>query len=269
MALAASFRHILAGKAMFVPLQPGSPGWEPPSLGAVLRWPIPEQEFRDRCLIRGLTLLGRGQVRVVSGLQHVAPTNDPFIVALNHGTRREALLVPAILMLYRGGRLIHFLADWNFRLIPGIGLIYRRAQTITVTRKSARPGILDLLKPFYLERLTVLERARARLLAGMSVGIFPEGRVNNDRDRLLKGRTGAAYLSLQTGVPIVPAGIRLPDGEPGRTTPRAPLEIRIGAPLKPPRLNRGRAAIADLRIWHAAIMGEISRLSGKAWTSAR
>jgi 1-acyl-sn-glycerol-3-phosphate acyltransferase len=172
-------------------------------------------------------------------------------------------------MLYRGGRLIHFMADWNFRLIPGIGLIYRRAQTITVTRKSARPHILDLLKPCYFERLTVLERARARLLVGMSVGIFPEGRVNSDRDRLLRGRTGAAYLSLQTGVPIIPAGIRLPEAQPGRSAPRAPLEIRIGAPLKPPRLSREGAAIADLRAWHAAIMGEISRLSGKAWSSAR
>ena len=41
-------------------------------------------------------------------------------------------------MLHRGGRLIHFLADWNFRLIPGIGLMYRRAETITVTHLRQR-----------------------------------------------------------------------------------------------------------------------------------
>ena len=110
----------------------------------------------------------------------------------------------------------------------------------------------------------MLERTRARLL----VGIFPEGRVNTDRDRLLKGRVGPAYLSLETGVPVIPAGIRLSAAQPGCATPHAPLEIRIGVPLIPPRLPPEGAAIADLPVWHAAIMGEIGRLSGKAWGSA-
>ena len=181
--------------------------WTPPTLGELLRWRIPERKFTDRCLIRGLTLLGRSQIARVCGLEHIDPANDPFIIALNHGTRRESLLVPAILMLYRGGRFIHFMADWNYRLIPGIGLIYRRAQTITVTRKSAKPRVFNFLKPLYRKgRLTVIERTRARLLAGMPIGIFPEGRVNPDRDRLLKGRIGAAYLSLETGVPVIPVG---------------------------------------------------------------
>ncbi len=211
---------------MSVPSQVVLAGWEPPTFGEILRRPIPDGVFADRCLIRGLALLGRRQIREFSGLEHVSPANDPFILALNHSTRREALLVPAFLMLYRGGRLIHFMADWNFRLIPGIGLVYQRARTITVTRKSARPRILNLLKPLYLERLTVIERARACLFAGISVGIFPEGRINRDRDRLLRGRTGAAYLSLQTGVPIIPAGIRLPNSEPCAAAPRVAAASR-------------------------------------------
>ena len=185
----------------------------------------------DRWLVRALALWGRNQVRVLSGLEHVDPGNDPFILVLNHGTRREALLVPAVLILHRGGRLIHFLADWNFHLLPGIGLIYRRAQTITVTRKSARPSFLNIHKPLYRGPLTVLEGARGHLLAGMSVGIFPEARVNRDRSRLLKGRLGAAYLSLETGLSIVPAGIRLLGGT-GNAGTSASLEIRIGAPSR-------------------------------------
>jgi 1-acyl-sn-glycerol-3-phosphate acyltransferase len=218
--------------------------------------------FGDRWLIRGLTLVGRGQIQRISGLEHISPANDPFILVLNHSTRREALLVPAILMLYRGGRRIHFMADWNYRLIPGVGFIYRRARTITVTRKSARPRIFNLLKPLYLDPLSVIERSRAHLLEGRSIGVFPEGRINRHRGRLMRGRTGAAYLSLQTGVPVIPAGIRLPDGH-------APLEVCIGPPLKPSVTGALRVAIADLRIWHAAIMNEISRLSGKEWLSAR
>jgi len=222
----------------------------------------------DRWLVRALAFLGRNQVRVLSGIEHVDPANDPFILVLNHSTRREALLVPAALILYRGGRLIHFLADWNFRLIPGIGLIYRRAQTITVTRKSARPSFLNLLKPLYREPLTVLERARSHLLAGMSLGIFPEARVNRDRKRLLKGRLGAACLSLETGLSIVPAGIRLLDGA-AKAGASAHLEIRIGAPLRPPHPVRTRAPIAELRAWHAIVMAEIAHLSGKPWVYAK
>ena len=172
-------------------------------------------------------------------------------------------------MLYRRGRRIHFMADWNYRLIPGIGLVYQRAQTITVTRKSARPRILNLLKPLYRERLSVIERSRAHLLAGRSLGIFPEGRVNSDDKRLTRGRIGAAYLSLQTGVPIIPVGIRLPEAEAGGSAPHSPLEIHVGPPLRPPGLASLRVSIADLRIWHAAIMGEIGRLSGKEWIAGR
>ena len=223
----------------------------------------------DRWLVRALALLGRNQVRVLSGLEHVDPGNDPFILVLNHSTRREALLVPVALILHRSGRLIHFLADWNFRLIPGIGLMYRRAKTITVTRKSARPAFLNVLKPLYREPVTVLERARDHLLAGMSVGIFPEARVNRDRDRLLKGRAGAACLSLETGLSIVPDGIRVLDGTSSSIGAIAPLEIRIGAPLRPAQPTRARAPIAELRAWHALVMTEIARLSGKSWVHER
>ena len=255
-------------KAMFSPFEAHLQSWEPLTLREILHRPIPNLGLSDRWLLRALALLGRAQVRVISGLEFVDPANDPFILVLNHCTRRESLLVPAALLLHRRGRLIHFMADWNFRLVPGLGLIYGRAQTITVTRKSARPRLLNALKRWYVEPLPAVERARARLVAGRSVGIFPEARVNRDPVRLLKGRIGAAFLSLETGLPIIPAGIYLPDAEAERAPQRAMLEIRIGAPLNPPPLTRSRAPIADLRAWHATIMAEIARLSGKAWIYA-
>ncbi len=240
------------------------------STGAIhdlLRRPISDSAFGDRFLLLTLGLIGRGQIKAVCGLEHVTPANDPFILVLNHSTRREALLVPAIVILFRRGRLIYFMADWNYRLIPGIGLIYRRAQTITVTRKPARPRIFNLLRPFYLENSTVLARATSLLLSGRSIGIFPEGTINRNRTQLLKGRMGAAYLSLETGVPIIPAGIRLPDAFPGCAPPRGPLEVCIGHPLRPPNTKSARMSLADLRAWHTTIMNEISLLSGKAWIS--
>ena len=242
---------------------------EPPALREIVRWPLPHQCAVNACLIRGLCWLARRHVVALSGLAHVAPARDPFILALNHSTRKEALLVPALLVLWRDGRLIHFLADWNFRLIPGIGLIYHRAETITDTRKAARPSILNLLKPLYRDTLPAVDRTHALLAAGNSVGIFPEGRVNRDPGRLMAGRTGAAYLSLATGVPVVPVGIRFSAAQDGRPiVSRDTMEIDIGAPLSPPRLGT-RMSRSDLHAWHAVVMTEIGRRSGKLWLPNR
>jgi 1-acyl-sn-glycerol-3-phosphate acyltransferase len=246
-------------------LLPTSPPVQSPALAEILRWPLPHQGAAGRCVVKALSWLAHSRVMTVRGLEHVGPSRDPFILALNHSTRTEALLVPAMLVLHRDGRLIHFLADWNYRLIPGIGLIYRLAETVTVTGKPARPHILNLLKPLYRHPVSALERTRRHLVAGRSVGIFPEGRVNRDARRLTCGRKGAAYLSLVTGTPVVPVGIRFPAAEAGRPiSDQHPMEVEIGAPLSPPR-RAARLSPSELCAWHAVVMTEISRLSGKLW----
>jgi 1-acyl-sn-glycerol-3-phosphate acyltransferase len=138
-----------------------------------------------------------------------------------------------------------------------------------VTRKAARPSILNLFKPLYRDRLPAVDRTRALLAAGNSVGILPEGRVNRDPGRLMAGRTGAAFLSLATGVPVVPVGIRFPPAQDGRpTASRDRMEIDIGPPLYPPRLPT-RMSRAELHAWHAVVMSEIGRRSGKLWLPNR
>ena len=109
-----------------------------------------------------------------------------------------------------------------------------------------------------------LNSARLYLEAGHSVGIFPEGTVNRAPDRLLPGHRGAAYLSIATGTPVIPVGIRFPETD-GRIGDHARMEVEIGAPLSPPRPNRCRPTRAELTGWHATLMTEISRLAGKTW----
>ncbi|WP_409724810.1 lysophospholipid acyltransferase family protein [Pseudorhodoplanes sp.] len=229
------------------------------------RWPLPARGFGDRVLLRGLAALADRQVIAISGLHHIDPRHDPLIVAINHSTRTEAILVPALLMRHRGGRIVHFLADWNFRLIPGIGLLYRRAQTISVMRKPARPKALTLLKPLFANPISALEQARRKLLAGHAIGVFPEGTVNRDPQTLLPGRRGTAYLSLATGAPVVPVGIRFPEAMLNRPIPdTARMTVTIGAAMHPPT-RADRPTRAETRDWHAAIMSEIGRLSAKDW----
>jgi len=84
----------------------------------------------DRLLLRLVGTLACRQIVEVEGLAQVLPDADPFVLAANHCSRRDALFLPALLMLARGGRAVHFLADWNFRLIPGVGYLYRRSGAI-------------------------------------------------------------------------------------------------------------------------------------------
>jgi 1-acyl-sn-glycerol-3-phosphate acyltransferase len=253
-----------------MPADTAAPARRAPRATETLRWPLPYMHrLGDRLLLRALCLVAAPRIVAIRGLEHVRPECDPFILVANHSTRREAILVPALLFLHRGGRIVHFLADWNFRLIPGIGLIYARAEVVTVTRKSARPRFLNALKPFHSHAQSSMERARALLAAGRSIGIFPEGTANRKGGGLLRGRRGAARLSLQTGTPVIPLGIRFPGVQPGRSMPmNAPMELYIGAPLRPPRPGGAAVTRSEVGAWHSVIMTEIARLSGRTWMVA-
>jgi len=232
-----------------------------PSFGEIYARPLPSLSLVDRALTKGVCCGLLKRFKAVRGLEHVGPELDPFVLALNHTSRFEALALPALLMYHRGGHRVHFLADWNFQMIPGIGLLYRRSGAIVVMRKSARPRFLNVMKPLYAHAEPSHARALAHLKAGRSVGIYPEGTVNHDPERLLRGRLGAARLSLEAGVPVVPGGIRIVGGDARRPL----LDVTFGVPLHPPPRPEETVTRTDIRNWHSMIMTEISRLSGKAW----
>src|SRR5262249_55032945 len=159
------------------------------------------------------------------------------------------LVAPPLMFLLRRGRRIHFMADWNFRMIPGIGLLYRRAGVITVARKPARPRFLNLVKPLFTEVMSPAEQARKHLAAGRSIGVFLEGAVNRAPWQLMRGRPGTARLSLETGVPIVPVGLRFPTVPRGAAIPEgSPMAIEVGPPLIPSAVEK--PTYAAVLAWH-------------------
>lgn len=257
------------------PPHPALPAWQSLGLGDLWRWPLGALASPfDRAILRTAAALARRQVRAIEHWERVLPMRDPFILVANHGSRRETVYLTAALMLARAGRPVHFLADWNFRLIPGIGYLYAGTGAITVTRKDARPRWLNRLKPRFSCETPALEQARVRLLAGGSVGLFPEGTVNRNPRRLLRGRFGAARLSLETGVSVLPVGIRFIGGLDGRARSDSglPMTIHFGTPLTPPSGAiegvASAASIASVRAWHAEMMTAVASLCGKTWSAA-
>lgn len=236
-------------------------------------WQAPlaqQQSLLNRILIRGTLLCCLRLVRSASGLEQLAEVRDPYIVALNHSQRLEAVLLPMLFIWQRQGRLIHFLADWNFLLSPA-ALFFWRGGVIPVTRKPARPRFLTGLRNYLVAAPHGFERAKELLRAGRSVGVFPEGTTNRHPTKLLGGQLGAARLSLETGAPIIPVGIRFPGQDKSRPIAAcAPLEVRIGAILTPPP-SPDPAPAGAVRAWHAELMRTIANLADKSWspTAAR
>jgi len=250
-----------------IPVEPDS--GSTPSIRDIARYPLPHQSgWLTRVAMRGISMLARRQVKVVHGFENVTVASDPFIIAVSHTIHREAVLVPTMLMLMRGGRLIHFLADWNFMLIPGIGWLMRKGGAITVARKSAGP--LNFMQPLYRSTVSPAQQARQILADGRSVGVFPEGTTNRDLDKLLYGRAGTARLSIESGVPVVPVGIRFPESAPGRAPAEsAQMEVFVGQAMVPPPMTGPKPTLSETQAWHAEIMQQIAVLSDKTWTPRR
>ena len=236
------------------------------SLADVYRAPFPYSPgLLNKIAVKTCALFGSRTLVAVEGEEHLQMNNDPMIVVLNHSQKLEALTVPGILIYLRGGRMIHFLADWNFCLVPGVWLFYHYGQVITIARKPAKPRFLNVFKPLFTSREPGFSRAQTALEEGRSVGIFPEGTTNRHPTKLLKGFSGAAQLSLQTQVPILPIGIQFPDHDKTKPIPEwIPMALKIGSPMKPQK-TEGKPKLEEIRAWHRQIMAAIADLSGKSW----
>jgi 1-acyl-sn-glycerol-3-phosphate acyltransferase len=238
---------------------------------AVWRQPLPWMKGEPLTRLGTRALVGWTGQRIIEieGLEKVDPKHDPFILVLNHTIRPEALIVPAALLFHRGGKRLHFIADWNSLLLPGVAWFMRRSRVIVLVKKDARPKFLNVLKPLYRSKVPPFEQARQILAAGGVVGIFPEAKAHLDPVKMLPGSPGAARLSLETGVPVVPVGISFPEHRGLLPVSKSEkMRVVIGDKLHPKVSSRdGRVSTAAVREWHAEIMTTVARLAGKQWQS--
>lgn len=157
----------------------------------------------------------------IEGRSHV-PRTGPVIFASNHLSFIDSFVIPM-----SSPRHVQFLAKSSYFDGKGIrGWLSREFFTAlgaSPVQRGAGQAALD-----------ALDQQRRMLDAGKGIALYPEGTRSLD-GRLYKGRTGAAFLALQTGAPVVPVGLIgtneiMPVGAKfPRLRPR--VTIRFGAPL--------------------------------------
>lgn len=170
----------------------------------------------------GLAPLLRAETQpVVSGLDVLESLRPPVIFVANHASHLDtALLLCSLPEAWRRRTTVAAAADYFFDVwwrAVGSTLAFntfpidRRAGSLTATPA----GLLD---------------------AGWNMVVFPEGSRTPD-GWMQRFRPGAAYLSVEHDVPVVPIGLRgsfaaMPRGRGWPVPGRPPVHIRYGPPMR-------------------------------------
>ncbi len=147
-----------------------------------------QQWFQHKWGAAVLRIVG-AKVRVVGAERVERGAN--YVIAANHGSLMDiSLLFGWLPMPFK------FLAKRELLNVPFIGWYLRRDGHLTVDRKSLRSSVES-----------TNECARLIREKRLSVLIFPEGTRSPD-GKLQRFRDGAAFLAIQSGVPVLPVGYR-------------------------------------------------------------
>jgi 1-acyl-sn-glycerol-3-phosphate acyltransferase len=162
-------------------------------------WPVPDEadptEQRITALIRvfafGARIVARAVARVsIEGLEHL-PTSGPLILAPNHASNADPVVVGAWLTP-RLGRRIHWFSKREVLEWPVLGWVARSGGVHGIERGAADvEGFRTAMK--------VLE-------AGGVLLVFPEG-TRSPTGALQEAKDGVATLAIRSGAAILPIGI--------------------------------------------------------------
>lgn len=189
-------------------------------------------------------------VKKVSGVGNL-PKKEAFILAANHSSYIEHLMIGSAVLLYLNKKL-HFLA-----------------------KKEHFDGFLERLWHNYLAAIPIdrrkgekaLDIAVSYLKNGKLIEIYPEG-TRSLNGKIQRGKTGVARLALVAKVPVVPVGIIgtfeiLPKGKTIPEFKRAVLNF--GKPLYFDKYYKKPTTKKLLRKITDKIMKEIAKLSNQKY----
>jgi 1-acyl-sn-glycerol-3-phosphate acyltransferase len=191
-------------------------------------WPKDHRTFWPWWVCAPILFLFIGiMARTVVRNSAALPATGPLIIASNH----VSVIDPTYLIraFWKQGRLARFRAKASIWTVPLVGEILSRSGQSPVDRRGGAAASL---------------RAAQHLVeTGSMVIVYPEGTLTRDPGHWpMKGKTGAARLALESGVPIIPiahwgAQQILPPYGRLRPFPRRTVTVLIGEPL-------------DLSPWH-------------------
>lgn len=180
------------------------------------------------------------------GVEHV-PRDGPFIVVANHCSNLDPPML-GWATGYQVGRVVHFMAKSEMRGWPLIGWLATQSGVFFVRRGEGDRAA----QRFSLEALA----------GGRPLAIFPEGTRSRD-GRMRAFKSGAAFLAMRSGVPVVPASIAgshrmFPRG--ARRPHPARVVIRFGEPFRLPHRPTGRIEREALAEGTDRLMREVAAL---------
>lgn len=182
---------------------------------------------------------------LVSGTEHI-PESGPVLLASNHLAGVDTIIIPSF-----SPRKVQFLAKASLFEGRLKGWFFRQIGAIPVHREAGSAAQV------------ALDAGREVLAAGQVFAVFPEGSRSRD-GRLYRGRSGAAFMAIETGATVVPVGLvgtnrKLVDPRTGKP---ARVEVRFGQPVSLDDLA-GMPGGAARREATERIMAAIHALSGQ------
>lgn len=209
-----------------------------------------------RTWMRGLRLMGRALLHTgyrlrIEGADHV-PERGGVLVVANHVTFHDWLFVGVAMK--RPPRFVMHQHHWQYPLLRAF---FEASRVIPIAPRKQDPDVLD-------RALRSIDEALGN---GELVVLFPEGTMTPN-GQLSPFRPGLDRIVAKRQVPVVPVGISglfgsffsRANGAPMRGLPRrfrAPVTVRIGAPLAP--ADGSHASVCSLTDAARAAIAQLAR----------
>lgn len=197
-------------------------------------------------------------LRKVNGLENI-PRDEPFIMAANHTSYYETLLLPCIVVQVLNKKIHAWVNEryWSSPIVKFFLDLWGGIPVYLVKEKNLKEN-----------NSAAFQSALRYLKNGEIMMIFPEGRRSRD-GKLQKAYSGAAKLTLLSKVPVLPIGVT-GSGEvlpKGKIFPRfARCEVNIGKPMYFKKYYNKKINDNDLEKITRQVMKEIGKLIGQKYS---
>lgn len=170
-----------------------------------------------------MTVLTKRDWEGVQWLRRSYPPTDGIVVVTNHISWFDP--IPIAHILWNNGRSPRFLAKEVLFGVPFMGRIIANAGQIPVRRETDKA-------------VESVGDAVAAVRDGEAVVVYPEGTITRDPDLWpMSGKTGAARIAIQAGVPVIPIAqwgaqeVMGPYVKEFRILPPKTMRMRVGPPV--------------------------------------